>query len=867
MTTVIVVEAPGDRSSGDYMFALKYAQALRQKVYAEQGVLDDVLIVCDSQGIERVRNLDGDKEYLTSVISHQLLHRLARQGLSVDLVIEAPVQTMTMLDKVDKALAADAPAIPLHHISEYQHTVDAATRERSFQQLSLTQAFAAGFPIPQLSSTQTFKGIIAERQLMLDGSDTRGRQQFYQQLKTAMPALAECSDSYQELSKTHEIALQYAAEIETGGHYPCEKFLQTYFAAESLAQSQPKSQELFLVGDRQAKVNSIKATQDYILSKGYKKIILVDESGDEEVIVNAGEGPVVRCHLHRSLPHQQMIALLACSQRKISGCTGDHSLSEVLSASHLPSYECRSHKTDTRAALNLNVIKQIEQSNVDEAIKDMAKKVIKVMTKPFYSVEDITLLEQAFAIEGLREFIAGVHGQVASQSDLIVYGYDVYKGTSQVSTGADRYYSAMVMALVNADEAQAITHIDSLQAEACAKTVGGPTLFALAEMAGMDAYRQALIEKFKGQPDDVETLLWNSIKTMDMRCLREDQIDLCRQLSQAKGIEPVTDYDLSACHFPSELRAELPPGLTMQVVKKALSTQLMWEVELAFKEKVKGLQFFSSPLIELLNSSIDSLEVSQLLAEQVFRIEASDFGELLVADDLFELRGKMSAIFNDELNRYLDERLEDMQKPEFTLQGIDVDAPNYCQLFHLPAELEPYIESTVHQRADQIKQVIAGCSGDNLNKDIAVYQTLLDELSGYVGEQDVELSFFEQMRVTTFINLVAQVTEPSIDNDEIPSEYYAIRRLVQAGKLNLSDIQSTQEKVQAIIKAHVRRHITEAGLSEGDCQLLTATEISEDNCAEVGLSEYAVSLSGIEIEQFKQLVEDCFHAPTNAPGI
>lgn len=865
MTTVIVVEAPGDRSSGDYMFALKYAHSLRQQIYAEQGVLDDVLIVCDSQGIDRVRRLGGDKEYHTGVISHQLLHRLVRQGVSVDLVIEAPVETIKMLDKVDKALSIDAPAIPLHHISEYQHTVGAPTRERDFQQLSLTQAFAAGFPIPQLSSTQTFKGIIAERQLMLDESDSRGRQQFYQQLKATMPALAACSESYQELSKTHEIAVQYAAEMDTGGHYPCEKFLQTYFAAEPLAQSQQKSQELFLIGDRQAKVKSIKATQDYILSKGYKKIIIVDESGHEEVFANVGEGPVVRCHLHRSLAHQQMIALLACSQRKISGCTGDHSLSEVLSASHLPSYECRNHKTDMRAALNLNVIRRIEQSDVDEELKSRARAVLRVMDKPYYQAEDIALLESAFAMDGVRAFLATVHGQVANEMDLVDYGYRAYKEENLLQTSADTPYSTMVMALVNSDEAKALLNLNSLEADVCAKTVGGQTLFALADMSGMPTYRKALIEKFKSNPKAVETLLWNSIKTVDMRCLRQGELDLCRQISMSKAVDQISHYDLSAFHFPDELRSELPQGLAMQMVKKTLSIQLMMEVELAFKEKVKGLRYFSSPLIDLLDQKISSLDVTKVLATQVFRTEASDLGELLLPDELHKLRGKMTVILNDEMGRYIDNRLDDLRKQDIQLKDVDVDSPNYCQLFNLPSELAPYIEPICCKRADEIKQVISGCVGDNLDKDMATYQALIDELEGYLTENDIELSFFEQMRVTSFINLTEQVADTLIDNEEIPDDYYAIRRLVQSGALQLSDIQSTQEKAQAVIMAQVKDHIADTGISKHDCQLLISGEINEETCNEVGLSGYAVSLSGINVDRLQQLVNDSFNAATHSP--
>lgn len=89
---IVFCVADGLGGNGDFMFALKMASELR-KEFREKGLYnEDIVIVTEQSGKNKIEALGGDKEFNISVINHEKYKKKVASGeLSVDYFLAGPV--------------------------------------------------------------------------------------------------------------------------------------------------------------------------------------------------------------------------------------------------------------------------------------------------------------------------------------------------------------------------------------------------------------------------------------------------------------------------------------------------------------------------------------------------------------------------------------------------------------------------------------------------------------------------------------------------------------------------------------------------------------------------------------------------------
>jgi hypothetical protein len=627
----IVVAVTHNEGLGDYIFALKYAAGLRKKLFLETGRLEDVIIATDREGVSLIRKIKGDSEYQLNVVTPDSLNRLCQQGMTIDLLIEAPTKSAPLLKEIDKKLPENHPDIPYYHISEYQFP-DLSRGHPDTGKLKQKGTFTSGFKVPpskRRPNSKDFSGVLRSPEIDV-GDDLEKKEHLFQALSGPIRdqlLKGEQEASFEEFKAKNQLAIQYSHEdhespsFKANGDpmYPCEIFLRTYFASIALAEDPKKNQQIILVGKSiEAKKSAARESLEDMRNKGYKKIVIIDGStGEEETLCDEGDGPVVKLFLQKSMPHQDMMTFFALSERKISGITGDQSLGEALSASMIVIYERLHHKQDLEKALVSNLKDNIRKiapmfttmnipdkssmtnllkkhNKIDQSLTpdrnlyeieiayanlliDKSHELIDLLSKRVPTDKDFDRMGELFQVPGLYSLVIKAHGQTAKGNDLI-------EGTAHLLTEhltevsrkekADVNHDTFIFQIISGQEVECIHALGGISNIQLCKLITSRTLFQLLEHKGMDELSELILQRFIADPESCKTLVLNKIKAVDVSTCTKEEIETLYKITECLSIKELRALDLSSIGIPSAITEKLPEDLDIDSIKNLISTHV-----------------------------------------------------------------------------------------------------------------------------------------------------------------------------------------------------------------------------------------------------------------------------------------------------
>jgi serine/threonine protein kinase len=331
----LIVVSDGFGGYGDFLFALKLAQNLKNK-YKKQGLTPPPFyIVTQSSGRDKIRELGGDVEYDTAVLTPDELKRhLQNNDFIVEEVIEAPIFSENLISKVDKALWWNRGLNPpLTMIYEY-----------GIRNPKEIYAYYRKYHLKSMHYAQEIKtGIERNNQQGILLTDNQDSSDLAQDLDANIADIIGNNDSNTILSMQYSHDIYEAFGADRKRNYPAKQFLEVH---RQFYKNYNKNQDVLLVGpNMEHKVAALKSVAQKLIGDGYTLIEVYDATtGTNEILYNSGEpGKRYRAIYAKSMTHESMLACTSLSGPLV-GVTGDQSFGEALSSNKLFTYEALDHK-------------------------------------------------------------------------------------------------------------------------------------------------------------------------------------------------------------------------------------------------------------------------------------------------------------------------------------------------------------------------------------------------------------------------------------------------------------------------------------------------------------------------------------------
>ena len=343
---ILVAVSDGFNGYGDFLFALKLSEQLRNQYHARGAPIPPIYLVSQPSGKETIQRLQGDIEFRVHVLTpDELREHIKAKKLVVGTVIEAPVFNDALILDIDDALGTSAKKTSLIMIPEYGYDseLEYSTTERNIRfredqckQLEYQRVLFSGF-----KEDISEHGILLSDTLVHPASPDVLMSQIDTHISTI---LLSASDSVGTQAST-ELSMQYSHDrfSRPESKSPATHFLNVHHA---FFKTSDKNQDILMVGQNITyKMEAIELIKDKLIASGYKRISFFNvDTLEENVLHDTGEpGKTYRVIYIPAMSHPSMIACNALSGPLI-GATGDQSLGEALSSNKLVVYECLLHK-------------------------------------------------------------------------------------------------------------------------------------------------------------------------------------------------------------------------------------------------------------------------------------------------------------------------------------------------------------------------------------------------------------------------------------------------------------------------------------------------------------------------------------------
>ena len=342
---ILIAVSAGFSGYGDFLFALKLSEQLRQKYVDAGAETPPIYLVSQPEGKDDIQRLKGDTEFNVTVLTpDELKVKVDAKEIDVGTLIEGPVFNSELITSIDAALANAGSMIPLIMLPEYgfnerRHreliTQSQSFREKTCKHLTYADTVYSGF---KKSSGET--GILLSEALVHPASPDVLVSQLDQKISSPLLMGSDLLN-YQA---TTELAMQYSHDIyDEDFRIPANHFLSVHceFSKYSF-----KNQDVVMVGkEENSKREALESIKDKLIANGFTRITFVNADTRVEEVLHDSEAAekTYRVIYAPGMSHQSMIACYGLSG-PLSGATGDQSLGEALSSNKLIMYECLSHK-------------------------------------------------------------------------------------------------------------------------------------------------------------------------------------------------------------------------------------------------------------------------------------------------------------------------------------------------------------------------------------------------------------------------------------------------------------------------------------------------------------------------------------------
>ena len=342
---ILIVTSDGFGGYGDFLFALKLSQQLKNKYIETDEDVPPIYIITQPSGREKITRLKGDVEFGVKVLTPtELKDRIKTKdpGLKIDVgaLIEGPVFDSDLINRVVSALSSVRKPIPMSLIPEYANAFDIDTHRayRSrLRKLAYRRTLYSG-----VNESAGESGILLSDELITPPEPPALVTQLDEKIKFALLG----TTNFANYQTTTTLSMQYSHDTYGvfGSTTPASHFLQVHreFSKES-----PKNQDVLMVGPSKFdKYCALRMLQTKLIADGYTRISFYNaDDRSEEVFHEKDVEPAktYRVIYTASMSHPSMIAATALSG-PLLGATGDQSFSEAVSSDKLMVYECLPHK-------------------------------------------------------------------------------------------------------------------------------------------------------------------------------------------------------------------------------------------------------------------------------------------------------------------------------------------------------------------------------------------------------------------------------------------------------------------------------------------------------------------------------------------
>jgi len=360
---ILVVVSDGFGGYGDFLFALKLSQGLKQGFAKNGGISPPIYLITQDTGKAKIKRLGGDVEFdITILTPDELTIRInsadPNERIEIGEIMEGPIFKSELIEKIDEALIGHDP-VPLTMITEYnvsdglKYTCE--YRAQKLKQLIYNQCISSGF-------VETEGGVFLTDSLKKSDDPIR----LQQDLDPDINAILGDIEDYQ---KTIELSMQYSHDaypdmtVASPTNNSIQHFLEIH---REYCLHSDKNQDVLMVGaNTHYKKSALVGLKDKLISDGFQRISFYDVlEKKEEIIYDSGQpGRSYRGLYVKGMSHKSMIACTALSG-PLFGATGDQSLGEALSANKIMVYELLLHKTDLINAYDREM-RQASHGNVN----------------------------------------------------------------------------------------------------------------------------------------------------------------------------------------------------------------------------------------------------------------------------------------------------------------------------------------------------------------------------------------------------------------------------------------------------------------------------------------------------------------------
>ena len=350
LKTILIAVADGMGGYGDFLFAFKLADQLRNKYVASGLGIPSIYLISQPSGKLSMKHLKADIEFGFEILTPQELKgKIKAREIDVGLLIESPVFTYELIDEIDAALALLQGMIPLIMVTEYGQNSSVSREDFACQQtyrttqckhIQFTKMIYSGF-----SREADEQGILVSDALLHPASAEILVNQLDEKIRTSLLMGLDLA-SYQS---TKSLSMQYSHDFsersvrlqKTSAHH----FLKVH---SEFCKTHDKAQDIVMVGkDMVSKKNALMEIKDKLMADGFTRVSFfnADTSVEEVYYESDVPGKTYRVVYTSGMTHASMMACMALSG-PLTGATGDQSLSEALSANKMMIYECLSHKKE-----------------------------------------------------------------------------------------------------------------------------------------------------------------------------------------------------------------------------------------------------------------------------------------------------------------------------------------------------------------------------------------------------------------------------------------------------------------------------------------------------------------------------------------
>lgn len=361
---ILIAVYDGKHGYGNFLFALKLAQQLKNK-YAAVGDDDEaplsVYVVTGDNGKQEIIALKGDTEFGVEVLTPKELAektKISDDGrIHVDMIIEGPVFDPTddqdFMREIGEAIPKTGD-IPLLMVTEYSMSPTEARdligedivkrNSKAMEYYGIEHIKYNGIVYSGLSSEQYEEGILLSDQLINPAPSLELIRQLDDKLRNALTNTAGTLQDNTELSMQYSHD-RYTQRVDDNSFTPASHFLRVHrqFIKES-----EKNQNVVMVGHNlEDKHKALVGMKDQLIDDGFTRIAFYNTATDEEEILHHDDDRTpsksYRVVYTPSMTHQSMMACSALSG-PLCGATGDQSFGEAISANKIIVYEELPHK-------------------------------------------------------------------------------------------------------------------------------------------------------------------------------------------------------------------------------------------------------------------------------------------------------------------------------------------------------------------------------------------------------------------------------------------------------------------------------------------------------------------------------------------